>query len=241
MAVAPAPTAPSVDRTRPQPATTSVGAVSISGGGSPTAVRRFTVRCFDLVVATLALVGFAPFLVVVAALVKATSRGPVFYGSWRIGRHGDFRAWKFRSMHVDADERLADLLAADPALATEYALYRKLERDPRMTGFGRLLRRSSLDELPQLVNVIAGQMSVVGPRPKLPNERAHYGDALAVVLQVKPGLTGLWQVSGRSRVPLDERVALDLRYVERPTLRGDLAICARTVVQLLRPDRNGAR
>ncbi|MEM7324470.1 MAG: sugar transferase [Actinomycetota bacterium] len=201
---------------------------------------RLAVRAFDLGVAVTALVVLSPLLLILAAVVKIDSPGPVLYGSPRIGRHGTtFTAWKFRSMHRDAERQLQAVLAADPAAREEYARFHKLKSDPRLTGVGRLIRRTSLDELPQLVNIIRGEMSVVGPRPNLLSEGELFGPALPVVLQVRPGLTGLWQVSGRNRLSVDQRVILDLKYATRRTLGGDLLICWRTFLQLWRPGRHG--
>jgi lipopolysaccharide/colanic/teichoic acid biosynthesis glycosyltransferase len=208
----------------------------------PSSAGRLVVRLFDIVVAGLALTAALPVLVVIALLVKASSPGPVIYGSWRLsaGPAGRFQAWKFRSMYTDAESRLANLLETDPELRATYERYSKLSRDPRVTPFGRWLRLLSLDELPQLWNVLGGEMSIVGPRPKLPHEQAAYGDLFEVVCRVKPGLTGLWQVSGRSALDFEQRIVLDVRYALTRTLRQDLAICLRTAGQLVRPDGNSA-
>jgi lipopolysaccharide/colanic/teichoic acid biosynthesis glycosyltransferase len=210
------------------------GAFSPAKSRSP--IEEGLVRGFDIAVALLVLLAASPILLVVAAVVFVDSGGPVFYGSGRIGhRKPSFKAWKFRSMRPDADDQLARVLAADPAARTEYETYHKLRRDPRLTRVGGFLRRSSLDELPQLWNVLKGEMSIVGPRPKLPVDAACYGPALDTVLSVRPGLTGLWQVSGRNDVTMQERVVLDLRYVHNRTLRGDLWICIRTAIILCQP------
>jgi lipopolysaccharide/colanic/teichoic acid biosynthesis glycosyltransferase len=199
------------------------------------------VRGFDILVALVTLLVASPVMLVVALVVLVDSGGPVFYGSSRVGhRKPSFKAWKFRSMRPDADDQLARVLASDPEARTEYETYHKLHRDPRLTRVGGFLRRSSLDELPQLWNVLKGDMSIVGPRPKLPVDAACYGPALDTVLSVRPGLTGLWQVSGRNDVTMRERVVLDLRYVHNRSLRGDLWICVRTAVILCQPRRHGA-
>jgi lipopolysaccharide/colanic/teichoic acid biosynthesis glycosyltransferase len=165
----------------------------------------------------------------------------VFYGSTRIGHDKPFfKAWKFRSMRPDADEVLAELLAADEAARAEYEHYHKLRDDPRLTRLGSFIRRTSIDELPQLFNILAGEMSVVGPRPKSVVDAEVFGPALDIVLQVRPGLTGLWQVSGRNQVPIQDRVALDVEYALTRTMLGDVRICARTFVQLWQPSRYGA-
>lgn len=207
----------------------------------PGPLSRFAVRTFDLVSAGLAVLALAPVMALVALAVRLDSRGPLLYGSPRHGQGGTrFKAWKFRSMSPTAEADLADLLARDPQARREYETYHKLQHDPRLTRVGRFIRKSSLDELPQLFNILSGQMSVVGPRPKIDADAEAYGPALDAVLTVKPGLTGLWQVSGRHRVPMSERIALDLAYIENRTLRGDIWICLRTFGQLWRPGKHGA-
>ncbi|MFV0260004.1 MAG: sugar transferase [Acidimicrobiales bacterium] len=204
-------------------------------------MSRFTQRGFDLVASSSALIVLLPVMAVVAALVKLTSPGPVFYRSPRIAQDGgEFGAVKYRSMRQNADKLLQHLLATDPAARAEYDQYFKLADDPRITPIGQFLRRSSVDELPQLWNVLRGDMSIVGPRPKLLSESAVWGRDLDTVLRVKPGLTGLWQVSGRSRLTMEERIQLDVRYATERTVRGDLRICARTLVQMWRPAKHGA-
>jgi lipopolysaccharide/colanic/teichoic acid biosynthesis glycosyltransferase len=212
-----------------------------AGIPGPSLSARLVTRAFDVVVAAVALVVLAPLMAVIALAVMIESPGPILYGSLRIGHDKPlFRAWKFRSMHPQADRLLADLLAGDAAARQEYETFHKLKADPRLTPIGSFIRRTSLDELPQLFNILIGEMSVVGPRPKLPTERRTYGPALPAVLGVKPGLTGLWQISGRNELPVADRVALDLSYVQDRTLGGDLRICVITIGQLLRPGRHGA-
>ncbi|MEM9562554.1 MAG: sugar transferase [Actinomycetota bacterium] len=207
----------------------------------PATWTRITVRAFDIAVALVGLVLLAPLMTLVALAVVIDSPGPVFYGSPRLGhRRSVFKAWKFRSMRPGAERELEELLADDPTARDEYLRYHKLRRDPRLTRVGMIIRQGSLDELPQLINILLGQMSVVGPRPKLLRDAEAYGEHLEAVLSVKPGLTGLWQVSGRNRLPMADRVALDLQYVRDRTLLGDVAICVRTFVQLWRPRKHGA-
>ena len=207
----------------------------------PTPASRFLVRAFDLTVAITGLVVLSPLMLVLALLVKVESRGPALYGSTRVGyRKPVFKAWKFRSMRPDADAVLDELLAADEEARAEYEHYHKLRNDPRLTRLGSFIRRTSLDELPQLFNILVGEMSVVGPRPKSAVDAEVFGPALDLVLQVKPGLTGLWQVSGRNQVPIQDRVALDVEYALTRTMAGDLRICAKTFIQLWQPARNGA-
>jgi Undecaprenyl-phosphate galactose phosphotransferase WbaP len=158
------------------------------------------------------------------------SSGRVFYGQPRIGRHGvGFVAWKFRSMVTDADARLEQYLIAHPELRTEWERDHKLRDDPRITWIGRFLRRTSLDELPQLWNILRGEMSLVGPRPIVQAEVVKYGDHIALYHKVRPGLSGLWQVSGRNNTTYDERVRLDCYYVRNWSVWLDLVILSRTV------------
>lgn len=188
-------------------------------------------RGVDIVGAALLLVFFLPFFILIAVAIKAIHGGPVFFRQDRIGMGGRmFPCLKFRSMHCDADRRLAACLAADPARRLEWAKDRKLRRDPRVLFVGRFLRKSSLDELPQLLNVLRGDMSLVGPRPIVRDETKHYGDDFVYYLSLRPGITGLWQVSGRNDTTYAERVAFDVRYARGRTLMGDLAILLRTVV-----------
>ncbi len=209
--------------------------------GEPNRASRFAVRAFDLTVAIVGLVVLAPLMAIVAIAVMIDSPGPIVYGSTRVGHNRPtFRAWKFRSMRTDAETDLNVILANDAAARQEYETYHKLHNDPRLTRVGAVIRQTSLDELPQLINILCGQMSVVGPRPKLPKDASAYGDTLPAVLSVKPGLTGLWQVSGRNLLPMSDRVVLDLDYVANRTLVGDIVICARTFIQLWRPGKHGA-
>jgi len=172
----------------------------------------------------------SPFLLLLALLIKLDSPGPVFYGHERIGQGGRrFKAWKFRSMVKDADQVLEDYLRKHPELREEWERDRKLKNDPRVTRIGRILRRTSLDELPQLWNVLKGEMSLVGPRPIVQEELAKYGELGVFYLKVKPGMTGLWQVSGRSDTSYRERVELDVYYVRNWSVWLDLYILARTV------------
>lgn len=197
-------------------------------------------RAFDIVVAGTALVLSMPVWIVVWAITMLTQDGPVLFSQQRIGRHGRmFRCWKFRTMRVDADAILADVLRSDLELARQWRDDQKLDRDPRVTGLGRFLRRFDLDEIPQFVNVLRGDMSIVGPRPVVLREAPKFGDTLPTVLSVRPGLTGAWQVTGRNTMTYDERVQQEVRYVETRTVLGDLAICFKTPIALLR--KNGGR
>jgi exopolysaccharide biosynthesis polyprenyl glycosylphosphotransferase len=178
--------------------------------------------------AALGLLLLAPLFALVALAIRCNSPGPVFHRQTRHGQDSaPFTMWKFRTMVVDAEARKAEL---ERSGANENdGLMFKMRRDPRVTGVGRLLRRCSLDELPQLVNVLRGDMSLVGPRPPLPDEVARYDEVELRRLAVKPGITGLWQVSGRSDLSWDETVALDLRYVDNWSFTGDVDVMARTL------------
>lgn len=207
----------------------------------PTRRQRLAVRSFDLIGSTLGIVVFSPLFLLAGLSVGLTSRGKTVYRSERIGqRSSRFFAFKFRSMSHDAEERLESVLNDDPSAREEFERFHKLRQDPRVTKVGRLIRRTSLDELPQLFNVLRGDMSLVGPRPNLLTEGERFGPALNTVLRVKPGLTGLWQVNGRSNLGFDERIMLDIDYALNRTLGGDLKICMRTVAQMLSTRDNGA-
>ncbi|WP_081625443.1 sugar transferase [Mycobacterium sp. 141] len=188
--------------------------------------KCFQKRVFDICFSILALTLVSPILVGAALAIKLSSRGPVLYLSERIGLDGKpFQMIKFRSMIVDADRRLSDVAHLDEGGGVLF----KIRRDPRITPVGRFLRRYSLDELPQFFNVLSGAMSVVGPRPPLPNEVASYNSQIWRRLLVRPGITGLWQVSGRSDLTWEESVRLDLSYVENWSMLTDLAIAVKTV------------
>jgi lipopolysaccharide/colanic/teichoic acid biosynthesis glycosyltransferase len=176
------------------------------------------------------LVVLSPVIVLTALAIRVSGRGPIIHRRHVLGRHGvPFYAFKFRTMVADADARLH----ADPALRAQFEQQFKLARDPRVTPLGHLLRRSSLDEVPQLLNILRGEMALVGPRMISPEELARYGAHGARLLSVHPGLTGLWQVSGRQRTTYDERVRLDMEYIEHWTLGLDLKILALTIPAVL--------
>jgi undecaprenyl-phosphate galactose phosphotransferase len=176
-----------------------------------------------------------PAAVLIALAVVVQSGGPVLYSQQRVGRGGrTISVWKFRTMVVEADAVLQQVLDQDPALAAEWRQHRKLRRDPRVTGIGRLLRKTSLDELPQIWNILRGDMSLVGPRPIVEEELERYGDSASIYLAVKPGLTGLWQTSRRNDTTYDRRVQLDAEYVRTWSLAKDLQIVVNTVPAVIR-------
>lgn len=192
--------------------------------------RKAVKQSFDLAAASLLVLLLLPVLVTIAVLVRATSPGPALFVQERVGVRGrPFRLLKFRTMSVDAEQRLAELAH----LNEQDEVLFKVRQDPRVTRLGGFLRKYSLDELPQLVNVLRGEMSLVGPRPPLPSEVTNYRGHAHRRLLVKPGITGLWQVSGRSELTWDETVRLDLRYVENWSLALDVSILARTAVAVL--------
>jgi exopolysaccharide biosynthesis polyprenyl glycosylphosphotransferase len=198
-----------------------------------TGTRRLMKMLVDRMVALAVVLLSAPLLISIGLTIRLTSRGPAIFKQVRIGRDRvPFTMYKFRSMHVDAEVRLADLQTQK-----QYdGLLFKMRDDPRITRVGKFLRKWSLDELPQLFNVLNGTMSLVGPRPPLPSEVAQYEDDVHRRLMVKPGLTGLWQISGRSDLEWDESVRLDLHYVENWSLAMDFVILWRTVFAVLRSE-----
>ncbi len=192
-------------------------------------------RIFDAVAAALALLVLLPVLAVCALVVRLTSPGPIFFRQRRLGRGGEeFYIVKFRTMVVDADVRLQQLLATDPRARMEWEADHKLRNDPRVTSIGGFLRRFSLDELPQFWNVLSGDMSMVGPRPIVSHEVPRYREAFLTYTQVRPGITGLWQVSGRNDTGYAKRVSLDCRYVSNWSPLLDLQILVKTVTTVIK-------
>lgn len=195
---------------------------------------RVVKRAVDLFAVIAGSVILLPLAAIIAALIKMTSAGPIFYRQTRLGRGGaQFEAWKFRSMVANANQVLDKYLHHDARLRDEWQQTQKLRNDPRITPIGRFLRRTSLDELPQLWNILVGDMSLVGPRPIVQSEIQRYGDGFALYRKVTPGLTGLWQVSGRNRVSYEERVNFDTYYIRNWSPWLDLYILARTVAAVL--------
>jgi Undecaprenyl-phosphate galactose phosphotransferase WbaP len=200
---------------------------------------RFFKRIVDIVVAGVGGLLISPLLLLIALLIKLDSPGPVFYFQDRLGKDGRrFKVVKFRTMYGDGEEVLAKLLAKNPELRAEYELNHKLRNDPRVTRLGRILRTFSLDELPQLWNVLKGEMSLVGPRAYLPRELPKMSGAEKLILKVLPGITGIWQVSGRNNVTFQDRLSMDIYYVRNWSIWLDLYILARTIWVVL--TRKGA-
>jgi len=194
-------------------------------------------RAFDILVASAALVFLAPVFLTVFALIKLTDRGPIFYRHTRVGRQGErFACLKFRTMATDSEERLAHILLTDPRAAAEWEQGQKLRTDPRITKLGAFLRKSSIDELPQLWNVLRGDMSIVGPRPITRAELNRYGKDRRYYLLLRPGITGLWQVSGRSSTGYEKSIRYDREYLEDWSWLGEFWILLMTIPAVLNTD-----
>ncbi|RYD84731.1 MAG: undecaprenyl-phosphate galactose phosphotransferase WbaP, partial [Sphingomonadales bacterium] len=190
---------------------------------------RLAKRIIDYALTLLGSIFVMPIILVLMILIVIDSRGGPFYRQKRLGRDGSqFMAYKFRSMHGDGEERLREVLASDPALRAEYEQFHKLRNDPRVTRIGRVLRKFSLDELPQLFNVLRGEMSLVGPRPYLEREIKDMDAQEGIILRATPGMTGLWQVSDRNSTGFAERVTMDVHYVRNWSPWIDIHILART-------------
>ena len=194
-------------------------------------------RFVDLLGAIAGLVFSAPLFLAISTTIKLTSRGPIFFKQDRVGKDGKvFQVLKFRTMHVNAEEKLNRMLEFDPVLKQEYEIFHKLRNDPRITPIGKFLRRYSLDELPQLWNVILGDMSLVGPRAYIPREVKHMRGYEGKVQACSPGITGLWQVSGRNQLSFEERVSIDVSYKHQWSISLDLYILLKTIPVVLTGD-----
>ena len=191
-------------------------------------------RAFDIVVALIALIFLAPLIAVFAIMVRFQDGGAAFFSQTRYGLNGrTFKCYKIRSMSIDAADRLGRILETNPELKREWQASQKLKNDPRITPLGNFLRKSSIDELPQLWNVIRGDMSIVGPRPIVKNEIQKYGDSYRYYTAVRPGLTGLWQIEGRADTTYDERVDMDVKYVRTRSFFSDIWIILKTIPAVL--------
>lgn len=187
-------------------------------------------RTIDIAAALCFLIIFLPLYVLIAVGVRLTSRGAIFYSQDRIGQHGrTFRFYKFRSMVENSEEVFNSFLDSDEEAKSQWETYQKLDRDPRITRFGHFIRKTSLDELPQFWNVLTGDMSLIGPRPCMPSQKSLYGACWSAYCAVRPGLTGLWQVSGRNWLTYEARVRLDAEYVKNWSLWFDFTILVKTV------------
>lgn len=207
----------------------SHGAAPLYGSKPAQALGDQVAGAINIVSAAVLLLLVSPLMAYVAWRIWRVDGAPILFGHYRVGREGQlFRCWKFRTMVRRADQALQDLLQQDPAARAQWEREHKLDNDPRITAIGQFLRRTSLDELPQLFNVLFGQMRLVGPRPIVVQELRRYGAYKHHYLSVAPGMTGLWQVSGRNNTSYEERIQLDRRYVEARTVWLDCAILLRT-------------
>ncbi|NLG72983.1 MAG: exopolysaccharide biosynthesis protein [Chloroflexi bacterium] len=205
--------------------------------GASSRAARAAKSILDWLLAFWLLVLLSPLWLLIALWIKLDSPGPVIFRQPRLGQDGRiFPLLKFRTMVPTAEQELEEVLQGSPQARLSWEQYQKLRQDPRLTRCGRILRRFSLDEIPQLWNVLRGEMSLVGPRPILPRQRELYGAPFSVYCQVKPGMTGLWQVNGRSRTSFSERVDWDAAYLQNWSLRLDLHILLRTIGVVLRGD-----
>lgn len=203
--------------------------------------RDLVKRIFDIVFSLSVLIFCAPVYLLLAGSIAVTSSGAVFFIQKRVGKnHQHFHCIKFRTMIPDADLHLEEMMAQSDALRQEFSVNFKLKQDPRITRIGKFLRITNLDEFPQFINVLKGEMSVVGPRPLVPEELERYGKDLDRVLTIRPGITGLWQVSGRNDLPYDERIRIDVSYVKDRNFWLDLKIVFKTIFLTVMTKNNGA-
>ena len=202
---------------------------------------KFLKNLFDFLFSLFFLIACIPLFIFISLLIKLSSRGPIFFLQERIGRNNiSFKCIKFRTMHPEAKDILDNLLLKDNKLRIEFEKTHKIKNDPRITVIGKFLRKTSLDELPQFINVLRNEMSIIGPRPIVKKEKKKYGKYLKRVLSIKPGITGLWQVSGRNNLTYKTRVKLDLNYAENYNFLMDLRILIRTIGVILFPLDRGA-
>ena len=204
-------------------------------------VYKLIKNIFDISFSLIFLIAFIPLFLIIALLIKLSSRGSIFFLQERIGKNNvPFKCIKFRTMYPEAKDILQNLLNKDEKIKKEFEETHKIKNDPRITTIGKLLRKTSLDELPQFINVIRNEMSIVGPRPIVKAEKKKYGKNLIKVLSIKPGITGLWQVSGRNNLTYKKRVKLDINYVKNYNLLMDIRILIRTFGVILFPLDRGA-
>lgn len=202
---------------------------------------RFVKRIIDVLAGIVGVVLLIPIMIVVEALriIKKENDGPLFYTQLRIGKNGkQFKMYKFRSMCMNADEKLKEYLQENEEARKEYKKYKKLRCDPRITKVGKVLRATSLDEFPQFINVLKGDMSLVGPRPYLPREQKEMGEYYIGITKVKPGITGPWQIRGRSKITFEDRLKMDYDYSNKSSLTRDVKILIKTFTKVI--DKDGA-
>lgn len=201
-------------------------------------IYRYIKRGIDIIGSIVGILILIPMIIVLwIANFISKDNGPIFYTQNRIGKDGKyFKLYKFRSMVVGADEKLAKYLAENEEARKEYRKYKKLKDDPRVTPIGKFIRKTSIDEFPQFINVLKGEMSLIGPRPYLPREKEDMKEAYYYIVTCKPGLTGLWQVSGRSDVDFENRLKLDLEYIEKESFSYDTKLFFKTLVNTVKKD-----
>lgn len=215
--------------------------LGLQGTSVPTLSGEVIKRLFDIVFSLSVLIFCSPLYLILAILIAISSPGPIFYIQKRVGKNfKTFGCVKFRTMVQNADQVLAKILEENPHLKQEFDENFKLKQDPRITWIGKFLRYTSLDEFPQFWNVLMGEMSVVGPRPLVPDELSRYGYRIQKVLSIRPGITGLWQVSGRNDIPYDKRIRMDVYYASSHNWLMDLWIVVKTIGVMLFPRNNGA-
>ena len=200
---------------------------------------RIIKRSIDIIAGLVGIILLIPITIIVwfVRIAKKENNGPMFFEQLRIGKDGKlFRMYKFRSMCMNADETLKKYLEENEDARKEYKKYKKLKKDPRITKVGCFLRKTSLDEFPQFINVLKGDMSLVGPRPYLPREKEDMGEFYSSIIKVKPGITGPWQVRGRNKLKFEDRMKLDIEYVNNISLKRDIKIVWRTIEKVIKKD-----
>ncbi len=201
-------------------------------------LEKFVKRAIDIIGSIVGIIFLIPLTIVIGiANLILKDKGPIFYTQERIGKNGKhFKMYKYRSMVVGADEKLREYLAENEEAREEYAKYKKLKHDPRITKMGAFLRKTSLDEFPQFINILKGEMSLVGPRPYLPREREEINGFFNYIMSCKPGLTGFWQVNGRSDVTFTDRLEMDMQYYYKHNLKMDIKILKDTFVNVVKKE-----
>ena len=200
---------------------------------------RFIKRTIDILAGIVGIILLIPITLVVAIMriIKKENSGPIFYEQLRIGKNGkQFRMYKFRSMCLNADETLKKYLEENEDAKREYKKYKKLKYDPRITKVGKVLRATSLDEFPQFINVLKGDMSLVGPRPYLPREKNDMGKYYNIIIKIKPGVTGPWQIRGRSNISFEDRLKIDAEYIQNMSLKNDIKMVLKTFTKVVNKD-----
>lgn len=200
---------------------------------------RFAKRTIDIIAGLVGTILLIPITILVwlVRIIKKENNGPLFFEQLRIGKNGkQFRMYKYRSMCMNADETLKKYLEENEDARKEYKKYKKLKNDPRITKVGCFLRKTSLDEFPQFLNVLKGDMSLVGPRPYLPREQKDMGEYYSAIIKVKPGITGPWQVRGRNKLEFEDRMKLDVEYVNNMSLKRDIKIVWKTIAKVIKKD-----